>query len=300
MRAELRLACAISTMYGVATDFRGPTVKAKVSKVAKKADALAATAAKVKKHAEKLERLAEHLDSVDVWTRGSAGSRRPRLTRDDIAAAAIRVADSEGLDALSMRRLGTELDVGTMSLYHYVRTKDELLTLVMDAFMGEMLLPPGMRVPKDWRAAITLLARRSKAALERHPWVFDITDDPPIGPNAMRHFDQTLEAVTSFSGSLADRFDLILAIDEYVFGHCLHSRNNLADDEAKSATLLAYMSELFDGGDFPTLASMVDEFGLEPLWARIHAQLRDPKRFERNLSRLLDGFAVRSAGRGTF
>ena len=274
----------------MATEFRGPTAKTKVSKVAKKADALVATANKVARHAEKLERLAEHLDSIDVWTRDTANSRRPRITRDDIAAAAIQIADTEGLDALSMRRLAAQLDVGTMSLYHYVRTKDELLTLVMDAFMGATLVPSGTRLPKDWRSAITMVARQSKAALERHPWVLDISDDPPIGPNTIRHFDQTLEAVASFPGSLDDRFDLMMAVDEYVFGHCLHSRNNLADEEASSETVLGYMSELFDGGDFPTLAAMVDEFGLKPLWSRIHAQLRDPKRFERNLSRLLDGF----------
>ena len=62
-----------------------------------------------------------------MWTRADRGSRKPRFNRDDIAAAAIRIADTEGFEAVSMRRLAAELDAGTMSLYHYVRTKDELL-----------------------------------------------------------------------------------------------------------------------------------------------------------------------------
>ena len=77
-----------------------------------------------------------------MWTRGDRGSRKPRFNRDDIAAAAIRIADGEGFEAVSMRRLAAELDAGTMSLYHYVRTKDELLTLVVDALLGEVVLPP--------------------------------------------------------------------------------------------------------------------------------------------------------------
>ena len=63
----------------------------------------------------------------------------------------MRIADAEGFDALSMRRLAAELDAGTMTLYHYVRTKDELLTLVVDAVMGEVVVPADERLPDDWR-----------------------------------------------------------------------------------------------------------------------------------------------------
>ena len=81
---------------------------------------------------------------------------------------AIHIADAEGFDALSMRRLAAELDAGTMTLYHYVRTKDELLSLVNDAVMGELLVPPG-ELPDDWRAAITLIAhaRATRCAATR-------------------------------------------------------------------------------------------------------------------------------------
>ena len=122
----------------------------------------------------------------------SPAGRKPRFTRDDIAEAAMRIADAEGFDALSMRRLAAELDAGTMTLYHYVRTKDELLTLVTDAVMGEVVVP-------GRRAAARRLARRDHHrsptapgdALLRHPWMLDIADDPPIGPNSVRHFDQS-------------------------------------------------------------------------------------------------------------
>ena len=140
----------------------------------------------------------------------------------------MRIADAEGFDAVSMRRIAAELDAGTMTLYHYVRTKDELLTLVVDAVMGEVVVP-------DRRAVPDRLARRddddrasaSAPSLERHPWILDITDDPPIGPNSVRHFDQSLQAVASLPIPLADKLDIVSTVDEYVFGYCLHERNNV-------------------------------------------------------------------------
>jgi len=247
-------------------------------------------AIKSARHAEALDRLAEHLETLDVWMRTDRGSRKPRLSRDDIAAAAIRIADAEGFDAVSMRRLASELDAGTMTLYHYVRTKDELLTLVVDAFLGEVALPAGQRLPRDWRAAITLIARRTRDALRRHPWILDITDDPNIGPNAMRHFDQSWQALVPLSASFDDKLDLIMAVDEYVFGFCLHERNNLGDDDIDTDAMVDYIGALLHEGEYPALAAMVEDHGLEGLWSKIHTRARGSGRFDRNLARLLAGF----------
>lgn len=251
----------------------------------------AKVAAKAAKHGETLERLVARLDTVDVWTRSEPGARRPRLSRDDIAAAAFRLADAEGISALSMRRLATDLDVGTMTLYHYVRTKDELLTLVVDAFLAEIIVPAGETLSADWRAAITDIAKKSRDGLRRHPWIFDITDDPKIGPNAMRHFDQSWQAVSTLNAPLDDKIDLITAVDEYVFGYCLHERNNLKDT-ANDAGMVGYLRRLLAEDHYPTLSTLVETHGLEHLWDRIHGNARDPDRFDRNLARLLNGFAA--------
>jgi AcrR family transcriptional regulator len=258
-------------------------INAKIDKQATK------VAAKTAKHIETLDRLAAHLETIDVWTRADRGSRKPRFNRDDIAAAAIRIADSEGFEAVSMRRLAAELDAGTMTLYHYVRTKDELLTLVVDAFLGEVVLPAGQRLPRDWRAAITAIARRTRDALRRHPWILDITDDPSIGPNAMRHFDQSWQALGSLAAGFDDKLDLITVVDEYVFGFCLHERNNLKD-EPRDDEMVDYIGALLIEDEYPALAGMVSEMGLPRLWSKIHSHGRDSGRFDRNLARLLAGF----------
>ena len=226
------------------------------------------------------------------WTRPEPGARRTKFTRDEIAAAAVKIADEEGFDALSMRRLALELDAGTMTLYHYVRTKDELLAIVNDSVMGELIVPDG-ELPTDWRDAISVIAHRSREVLRRHPWTLDIRDDPAPGPNGVRHFDQSMQAVMSLGITLAERFDLITAVDEYVFGFCMNERNNFMDgDTSLGADVKDYMAGLVASGDYPALAAIEAEYGIDGAFAELARQALDPERFTRNLNRLLDGFAL--------
>src|SRR5271155_3080432 len=124
--------------------------------------------------------------------------QKTRLTRDKIAAVALAIADQEGFEAVSMRRVAEELKVGTMSLYYYVKTKDDLVSAMDDALMGEALLPS---LPKDWRRAITEIAKRTLAIFIRHPWALVAMASAPPGLNAMRHIEQCLEALAGTSMS---------------------------------------------------------------------------------------------------
>jgi len=248
--------------------------------------------AKADKAARQLDRLSAQLEALDVWTRTEPGGRRPRFTRDEIAAAAVRIADDEGFAALSMRRLAAELDAATMTIYHYVRDKDELLALVTDAVMGEVVLPPDEQLPTEWRAAVTVIATRSRDVLRRHPWTMDITDDPAIGPNSVRHFDQTLQAVSELDVDLTTKLDIVTAVDEYVFGYCINQRNNFEESGGFDDTMTEYVTGLIDTGDYPALTALTAEIGLEVAWRQIETHMRDTTRFDRNLSRLLDGIAA--------
>jgi AcrR family transcriptional regulator len=276
---------------------RKPTSAEAAERVASKIDAkisrtgakLERVSAKVQGHQEMLDRLSGHLGALDVWTRIEPAGRRPRFTRDEIAAAAVRIADTEGFAAVSMRHLASELGAGTMTLYHYVRTKDELLTLVTDSVMGEVVMPPDEQLPHHWRDAVTVIARRTRQAMLRHPWILDITDDPPIGPNSVRHFDQSLQAVSSLDLRLGEKLDIVSTIDEYVFGHCLHERNNVQGQNVASDEMTSYVNSLVATGDYPQLAALADEHGLDGTWALVEDHFRDQGRFERNLRRILDG-----------
>jgi AcrR family transcriptional regulator len=247
-------------------------------------------AEKLHAKADQLERASERLAALELWMRKPAPARKPRFTRDEIAQTAIEIADAEGFGAVSMRRIASELESGTMTLYHYVRTKDELLSLVLDAVMGELVVPEA-EFPDTWRTAVTAIAERTRAALVRHPWIFDITDDPPLGPNSVRHFDQSLQAVASLDIPFADKLDLVGAVDAFVFGFCLHERNNAqSDTDPFDADVKEYVNGLIRTGEYPELAALADEVGIDAVWSSIRAYSRDEMRFARGLERLLDGF----------
>jgi AcrR family transcriptional regulator len=93
--------------------------------------------------------------------------RRSPLTRDRVLRAAIAVADAEGLDAVTMRRVGQALEVEAMSLYNHVRNKDELLDGMADLLVGEIEIPPP---GTPWKDAIRGRSWSGRAVVERHPW----------------------------------------------------------------------------------------------------------------------------------
>src|SRR5262249_22635960 len=119
--------------------------------------------------AAEVRRVAREAPADLIWARPEPGARRARLTREQIATVALALADAEGVEALSMRRVAAELGVGTMTLYYYVETKDELLALMNDSMMGEILVPDD-ELPTEWRPALEAIAQRSRAAFRRHPW----------------------------------------------------------------------------------------------------------------------------------
>jgi hypothetical protein len=160
---------------------------------------------------------------------------------------------------------------------------------VLDVVMGEVVLGPDEPIPESSRDAMTTIAQRSRAMVLRHPWTLDITDDPALGPNSVRHFDQSLEAVASLPISLAEKLDIVSTVDEYVFGSCLWEREGRRPDPSDDDGMIAYVNGLIATGEYPQLAALAEEYGLDDAWEQIESHRRDPARFERNLARLLDG-----------
>ena len=145
-------------------------------------------------------------------------SRSSSLSREKIAAAALRIADTEGFASLSMRRIAQEMGVGTMSLYYYVRTKADLIAVMDDALMGEVLVPS---LPANWCEALTVIATRTRDVFLRHPWALSSMLSAPPGVNAMRHMEQCLQALTGTTMSTREKLALLAIIDDFVFGYAL-------------------------------------------------------------------------------
>jgi AcrR family transcriptional regulator len=173
--------------------------------------------------------------------------KRLQLSREKIAAAALAIADAEGFEAVSMRRVAQELEVGTMSLYYYVKTKDDLIAVMDDALMAEALLPS---IPKGWRRAITEIATRTHSVFLRHPWALVSMLSAPPGLNAMRHMEQCLEALAETSMTAKKKLTLLAMVDDFVFGHALR-------EAASDATVdLEFASAQIATGAFPRLAEV--------------------------------------------
>jgi AcrR family transcriptional regulator len=195
-------------------------------------------------------------------------SQKPRLSREKIATVALAIADQEGFEAVSMRRVAQELKVGTMSLYYYVKTKDDLVAVMDDALMREALLPS---LPKDWQRAMMQIARHTHAVFIRHPWALVSMLSAPPGLNALRHMEQCLEALAETTMTAKQKVTLLAMVDDFVFGHALREA---ATDTTVSFEFAA--SQLATGA-FPRLA---ETFGV----GRVNA-IKD--RFEQGVRALL-------------
>jgi len=230
-----------------------------------------------------------------IWARPEPGSRRPRFTREQIAAAALAIADAEGFEAVSMRRVAADLGAGTMSLYHYIRDKRDLVALMDDALMGESVLPGG-ELPGDWREALAAIARRTREVFLRHPWALSslhgegAVQGTPVGPNAMRHFEQSLAALEHAPLDTAAKLDLLAIVDDYVFGHVLRAgelRARREVDREEVAAIVEYGMEQVRSGRFPHLEAL----SRDPAAASIAEETHAAERFERGLQVLLSGAA---------
>jgi AcrR family transcriptional regulator len=236
------------------------------------------------------DREAPALDEVEplVWFREEPVSRRPAHTRADIARAAMEIADSEGFDAVSMRRVAQRLGAGTMTLYHYVRNKDELITLMSDAVMAEIVVPEG-ELADDWRTALTQIATRTRNAFAAHHWIFERMGDGRPGPSGMRHFEQSLHAVASLGLDRQETFELIGQIDDYVFGFALREVQEREEHERGwPPEVIDFFNRELASGDYPLISDFLGD-DIEKSIDFVMDFLGQPGRFERGLDRLLDG-----------
>jgi AcrR family transcriptional regulator len=139
---------------------------------------------------------------------------RPGLSLERIVDAGVRIATADGLDAVSMSRVADELNAGTMALYRYVGSKDELLALMVDAALGP---PPAAPRSPEWRAGLTAWARRYMEVLRRVPWVVRVPiGGPPITPNQIAWFDRGLGALHRLGLSAEEKISLLVLLSGYV------------------------------------------------------------------------------------
>lgn len=237
-----------------------------------------------------------------LWRTGRPSARGPKpgLDIDQIVSIAIELADTDGLAALSMRRIAERLGVGTMSLYTYIPGKAELLDAMLDLAVAETARPE--RVAGGWRGRLEQIARENWALYRRHPWLLALgTSRPPLGPHVTAKYDYELRAIEGI-GLTDIEMDTVISL---IGGHAetaarrsfesaqIAQRSDMTDEQWWQANA-PLLEEIFDPDPYPLAARVGTAAG-----QAYHAASDPEHAFEFGLQRLLDGIEALLRARST-
>ena len=202
--------------------------------------------------------------TVDVTTSEGAAGKRTPLSRERVLRAAMALADEEGLDALSMRKLGKQLGVEAMSLYKHVANKDDLLDGIAELVASEIYLP---NPETHWKIGMRERAISARRVFQRHPWAVGLMEaraNP--GPASMRYYDTVIGSLRrgGFPIRLATRaFSLM---DAYVFGYAAQEINLPFGSTEDLSVIAENIKEQLPAGEFPHFTEMILDYVLRPEW----------------------------------
>ncbi len=219
-----------------------------------------------------------------IWMRPErAATGRPAgHSRDEITAAAVAIADAEGLDAISMRRVAADLRTGAASLYRYLQTREDLLDLMTDATGAEYVFtaPTG-----DWLADLLDIGEQARAIMRRHPWLPPlITTRPVLGPNGLVLLEHVLEALTPIPASTTAKLEAFALLTAAT---AMFVQNELTGGPDRQQRNTAYLHHALATGRHPRLAELLASAPPAPVG---HLEAAGPAdRYRDILARILSG-----------
>ena len=191
--------------------------------------------------------------ATSIWLRPerSAVGRPARWSRAEITEVALRVADAEGLDAVSMRRVAAELGTGAASLYRYVETREDLLDLMTDATGAEYELAPPTG---DWLGDLMALGEQARVIFRRHCWLAGLTmTRPVIGPNGTDLIEHFLALLQGHPAGIEAKMEAFGMLNGITAAFALQEQA----DPGLQARNLAYLSHALTAGRHPGLAALL-------------------------------------------
>ncbi|SEH03054.1 regulatory protein, tetR family [Nonomuraea solani] len=238
-------------------------------------------------------------EPISIWMlperqERSGPGRRPGYSREQITRTAVQIADAEGVEATTMRRIAHELGTGAMSLYRYVPKRDDLFDLMIDMAMGEIELPDGPS--GDWRSDLSLLAHQVRAVGLRHSWLITLlTGRPILGPHLLRVREFALSALDRRGLDIDDITGFVDMLNDYVhsairreIGWLEEARRTGLDPERwKRDYIGPYVRQIVESGAYPL-------FNRSLLQSRT-AHLPLAERFQDGLDRVLNAIGVHVA-----
>jgi AcrR family transcriptional regulator len=191
-----------------------------------------------------------------IWLRPERAhvGRPAQRSRAEITTAAIGIADTEGLAAVSMRRIAAQLGTGPASLYRYVGTREELLDLMTDAVGREYALP---EPSGDWLADLLAISDQSRAIVRRHPWLADLMiTRPVIGPNGVRLLEHVLAVLAGHPADVTTKLEAFAMLHGIT---ALLIQHELADGSALQQRNAAYLHHAATSGEWPQLTHLLSQ-----------------------------------------
>ena len=215
--------------------------------------------------------------------RSAEAANRAPVNRERTLEVALVVADSEGIEAVTMRRLARELGVEAASLYHHVEGKEQILDGLVDVVAAGIELP---KPSADWRKVVSERAQRTRAGLLRHPWAVSLmASRTSPGPATLGLLEAGIRCFRQGGFSVPMAAHAVSTIDSYVHGFVLQEVNLPFRNESELAAMTADIMESFPASEFPYLFEMTVKHVLQPGYAY-------GKEFDTGLSIVLNGVAA--------
>jgi len=211
---------------------------------------------------------------------GALAQQREPLSRDRVLRAAMELADRDGIEALSMRRLASELGVEAMSLYYYVRSKNDILDGIVDLALGEVEPTSG---GGDWVSAVRASAISYHSALRRHRWVTSVPDSGEASGAQLRYMDALLKRLREAGFAPELTHQAYHALDSHVVGSALWLARVPPKDELDALARDVLLQLPADR--YPDLVLHIEQ--------HLDGEVRGTTFFEFGLDVLLDGIARR-------
>jgi AcrR family transcriptional regulator len=206
---------------------------------------------------------------------------REPVTRERAIRVAVALADTGGIESLSMRKLAAELGIEAMSLYYHVTGKDDILDGMLDVVYSEYATP---RAGDEWRSAMRTRAESTRSVLAKHPWAIGIKARTSPGPATLGHLDSVIGCLTAAGFSMPMTGHALSILDSYVLGFAQQEASlpldPSGDISAATEEIMAQQEAMAEA--FPNLAEMAVALILQPGYAY-------GNEFEFGLELILDG-----------
>jgi AcrR family transcriptional regulator len=210
----------------------------------------------------------------DLDTVSARPQRRPgtALDRDQIVREAIRIADADGLEAVTMRRVAQQLGTGAMSLYRHVPDKEALVSIMIDTVIGDMLDDPPVPEGIGWRDGLTLVAESTWETCRQHRWYPEASiAQPPLTPNGLAGLEAALSLFDDYDLAIAEKMQFVTAVHHTVLHAALNmlleerSRERFKVDEAEIyATASGFIAKMAASGRYPRVSELMMTVAQQP------------------------------------